>query len=136
MLFAIVVPLLVLPVALQSPFLAAAFAFALLILISSASFGLEHTGGAILLAAFAASPLDDLRPISALSFVAVSDLLFAIAFMILAPAFLGRSLQVPSLFVLGGIGMLSSPRWVTKTSPQASTTCCVSPWERWDWPSC
>lgn len=106
-LFAVVVPLLVLPLALQSTFLAAGFAFALLILISSAFFGMEHTGGAILLAAFAASPLDDLRPIPALSFVAVSDLLFAIAFVVLAPAFIGRSLRVPSLFVLGGIGMLS-----------------------------
>jgi O-antigen ligase len=106
-LFAIFVPLLVLPLALKSIPLAVLLAASLILLIMAACIGLERTGSLILVLAFAASPLDDLRPIPGLHFVALSDICFAVGFTVLVPVFAVRRLQLPVLYVAGALGMLA-----------------------------
>lgn len=106
-LFAVGVPVLLLPLALNSMLIAAFFAAVLIALMAAASIGLERTGASILVIAFIAAPLDDLRPIPGLPFVALSDLLFAAGFLILIPVLLTRPLNLPALYVVGAVGMLA-----------------------------
>lgn len=97
----------VLPLGMYSLVLAVGFAFVLVTLTLTALLGLERTGNLFLLAAITAAPLNNLRPVPALSFVTLADALFAVGFLILIPHFAGTSLKLPSPFVVGAALILA-----------------------------
>ena len=106
-LFPVLALAIVLPLGMYSVVLAAAFAFLLVTLTLTALLGLERAGGLFLLAAITAAPLNGLRPIPALSFVTLADILFAVGFLILIPHFAGTALKLPSPFILGALLILA-----------------------------
>ncbi len=63
--------------------------------------GIERTGTAIVLLAMFFAPMNDVRPVPGLTFVTMSDLLFALGFPLLVPTMLRRTVRVPPLFLLG-----------------------------------
>lgn len=97
----------VLPLGMLSPVLAVGCAFALMTLTLTALLGLERTGNLFLLMAITAAPLNNVRPVPALSFVTLADILFAVGFVILVPHFAGTSLKLPSPFVIGATLVLA-----------------------------
>lgn len=105
-LFAVVVPLVLLPGALYSGALAAVFAAGLVLLIVAGALGLERAGSLALILAFGAAPWNNLRPFAAADFITFSDLLFTVGFVLLIPHFAGKRLQLPTLFMLGALGII------------------------------
>ena len=68
--------------------------------------GLGRTGTGFLILGFGAVPLNDIRPIGPLSFLELSDVLLVTGFLLLVPRLAGTALRVPTLFLLGGFGLL------------------------------
>lgn len=75
--------------------------------------GLVQTATGILVMAMFFAPCNSIRPISAASFVTMSDLLFVLGFGLLLPTLLFRRINLPLVFLLGSIilivtGLLAS----------------------------
>lgn len=106
-LFPVLALAIVLPLGMYSVVLAAGFAFVLVTLTLTALLGLERAGGLFVLAAIAAAPLNNIRPVPGLSFVTFADVLFVVGFLILIPHFAGTPLSLPSPFVAGAVLILA-----------------------------
>lgn len=106
-LFPVLALAIVLPLGIYVPALAIAFAFGLITLTLAAALGLDRTGSLFLLAAITAAPLNNVRPIPALSFVTLADLLFVVGFLILIPHFAGTPLKLPAPFIAGVVLVLA-----------------------------
>ena len=77
------------------------------------SFGLVQTATGIIVLAMFFAPCNSIRPSPAASFVTMSDLLFALGFLLLAPVLMVRRISPPLIFVLGSfilivMGILAS----------------------------
>lgn len=78
--------------------IAAAAVAALVLLVTAA--GLEGSAIALLTLGVALSPLDALRPVSAVEFVAASDVFLALGFAVLIPVLIVRPARVNTAYVL------------------------------------
>lgn len=85
---------------------AMAAGFGAIVLIGLFSLGITDTAIALVGLAFIMAPLNDVRPIPALSFVTASDLLFVLAFFLLVPMLIGKPFHPPAPFVIGASGVI------------------------------
>lgn len=76
-----------------------------LLLLLIIMFDLRIVGTGLVVAAMALAPLNDIRPVAALTFVTASDAAFVIGFMLLAPALTTRELRAPPAFLAGVAGI-------------------------------
>lgn len=107
-LFAVVAPLVLLPVALRSPALAAVSALALVLLTAAVMVGLAAIGRTFLVLGFLTVPLTAVRPLDALPGLQLSDMFLSTGFVLLAPHFARTALRLPVPFILGAFGILTT----------------------------
>lgn len=98
------VPLLVLPIALQSVPAAIACAVVLTVTISISVIGSAATGRGVLLLAFGTAPLNLLQPLPELE---LSDCFFAAGFFLLIPQLLATRIHLPKAILIGALGILT-----------------------------
>lgn len=70
------------------------------------TFGLVHTATGLIVLAMFFAPCNSIRPSSAAPFVTMSDLLFALGFVLLAPVLMSRRISPPPVFLLGSFILL------------------------------
>jgi len=70
-------------------------------LVAVLAVGPERLGHALMIAALFTAPMDDVRPVSAVSFVTFSDLFFALGIGLLLPRILRNRVRFPSMYLLG-----------------------------------
>lgn len=104
--FVIVVPLLVIPLSLTSLPLALACGVLLLVAVMGPVLGFGRIGGTLVVLGYGTVPLNALHPIGGLGFLELADAFFVIGFLFLVPHFLGSPLRLPSLFVVGSVGLM------------------------------
>lgn len=107
LLFAVGVPLVVIPLGLVSLPLAVVFAFVLILIILSPVAGPSQIAAAFIMAAFATVPFNAVVPIAALPWMEISDPFFIVALVLLIPHFLRTPLTLPLAFVVGSIGFVA-----------------------------
>lgn len=112
----------VLRVGIYSPFLGVAFAGLLVTLTLAALVGLERAASVFLILATAAAPLNDLRPVPALTFITFADVLFGIGFLLLVPHLAGTPLKLPAAFVFGFAIILAMGTLASVASEQPATS--------------
>lgn len=72
-----------------------------LLLILLFAFDLRVVGTGVVIVAMALAPLNDIRPVPALSFVTASDAAFLVGFGILAPILIRHEFRPPPMFLVG-----------------------------------
>ena len=106
-LFVFVVLLVLLPAALSSVPVAFICVSALVVATMALIVGFGRTGSGSLILSFGTAPLNDVRPIEALSFLELSDAFLVTGFLLLIPRLAGTTLRLPSAFLAGGVGLLT-----------------------------
>lgn len=112
----------VIPLGLGSAIGAGAALGLVLVLLLLATVGLESSAVVLLAAGFLFAPMNDVKPVAAISFVTVSDVFFFMGVVTLFPLLMTRTFarQAPFLLGVGGIvafGLISS---ALATAPAAS----------------
>lgn len=77
----------------------------IVMLIALFVFDLRVVGTSLVVVAMALAPLNDIRPVQALSFVTASDAAFAVGFILLAPILITHEFRPPPLFMAGAAGI-------------------------------
>lgn len=105
-LLVLVVLLMLLPMALGSIAGAVVALSAALLMIALVSFGIEDTAVGLLALGFVLAPMNDVRPVAALTFVTMSDVFLVLSIGLLTPILLRGRFDRHVLFLIGAAGVL------------------------------
>lgn len=98
---------LLLPVGLGSTVGAAFTLGAAAVLIALVACGIERTAVGLLALGFVLAPMNDVRPVAALTFVTMSDVFLVVSFGLLVPILIAKGFQAQPLFLIGVSGVVT-----------------------------
>ncbi len=98
--------LLLLPMAVGSLFGAVVALGAAVLMIALVTFGIESTAIGLLVLSFTLAPMNDVRPVAALTFVTMSDVFLVLSVGLLVPMLLTRTVERQALFLVGAAGVV------------------------------